>query len=77
MLVAEASRRACLSRPQMASKPGREVITFLLFANVTLWALDTFVTYNNITQQFQIQFYGALVWGIISRISLPLTILFR
>lgn len=77
MLVAEASRRTCSNRLQMLRKPGRQVITFLLFSNITLWILDTFMTYNSITQQFQIEFYGRVVWGVLSRISLPMTILFR
>ncbi|XP_066957836.1 uncharacterized protein [Macrobrachium rosenbergii] len=77
MLVAEASRRTCTSRYQMLTKPGRQVITFLLFSNITLWVLDTFMTYTSISQQFQFGFYGLLAWGIISRITLPLLILYR
>lgn len=77
MLVAEASRRTCASRYQMLTKPGRQVITFLLFANITLWILDTFMTHTNISQFFQLDFFGVLAWGIISRVSLPLMILYR
>lgn len=77
MLVAEASRRTCTSRYQMLTKPGRQVITFLLFANITLWILDTFMTHTRISQHFQFSFYGTLAWGIISRISVPLLILYR
>ena len=61
----------------MMDKPGRQIITFLLFSNITLWILDTFMTHNPITHEFQIAFYGKVVWGVISRISLPLMILFR
>ncbi|XP_018019185.1 uncharacterized protein LOC108675669 isoform X2 [Hyalella azteca] len=77
MLVAEASRRTCSTRLQQLVKPGRQVITFLLFSNITLWILDSFITHSTLSQQFQIGFYGTLAWGIISRISLPLMILFR
>lgn len=77
MLVAEASRRTCTSRYQMLTKPGRQVITFLLFSNITLWILDTFMTHTSVAQQFQFGFYGLLAWGIVSRISLPLLILYR
>ncbi len=59
------------------AKPGRQLITFLLFANITLWILDTFMTHNWITQDLQLKFYGLLAWGIISRISLPLLIFYR
>ena len=77
MIVAEASRRICSTRAQQMAKPGRQLITFLLFANITLWILDTFLTHNWITQELQLQFYGLLAWGIISRISLPLLIFYR
>uniref|UniRef100_A0A6A7FY28 Otopetrin-2-like n=1 Tax=Hirondellea gigas TaxID=1518452 RepID=A0A6A7FY28_9CRUS len=77
MLVAEASRRTCTTRLQQLVKPGRQVITFLLFSNITLWILDSFITHSALTQEFQAGFYGTLAWGIISRISLPLLILYR
>jgi hypothetical protein len=77
MIVAEAGRRICATRNQQLAKPGRQLITFLLFANITLWILDTFMTHNWITQELQLQFYGLLAWGIISRISLPLLIFYR
>ena len=70
--MSEASRRVCATRTQQYTKPGRQLITFLLFANITLWILDTFMTHSWITQDVQLKFYGLLAWGIISRISLPL-----
>jgi hypothetical protein len=56
---------------------GRQLVTFLLFGNITLWILDTFMTHNLITQALQLNFFGLLAWGIISRISLPLLIFYR
>ena len=35
------------------------------------------MTHNLITQALQLNFYGLLAWGIISRISLPLLIFYR
>ncbi|XP_040570686.1 proton channel OtopLc isoform X1 [Lepeophtheirus salmonis] len=77
MIISEASRRVCATRNQQYSKPGRQLITFLLFVNITLWILDTFMTHSWITQELQLDFYGVLTWGIISRISLPLMIFYR
>jgi len=77
MIMSEAGRRVCMTRAQQVSKPGRQIITFLLFANITLWILDTFMSHRDITQGVQSQFYGLLAWGIISRISLPLLIFYR
>lgn len=76
-LIAETSRRSCITRFQMLAKPGRQVITFLLFTNAVLWAFDTVITQNWISQELQLRFFGVLVWGILSRIGLPLLIFYR
>ncbi|XP_011314382.1 uncharacterized protein [Fopius arisanus] len=76
-LIAEASRRSCITRYQMMTKPSRQVITFLLFSNAVLWAFDTVITQNWITQELQLRFFGVLAWGIVSRICLPLLIFYR
>ena len=47
MFIAEASKRVCTSRYQMLFKPGRQIVTFLLFANITLWLLDMFMPQNS------------------------------
>ena len=60
MIIAETGRRICATRSQQIGKPGRQLITFLLFANITLWILDTFMTHNWVTQEIQLQFYGLL-----------------
>ena len=77
MFIAEAGRRVCTSRYQMLFKPGRQIVTFLLFANITLWVLDTFMSHNWMTQELQFQFFGFLAWSIISRIALPLLVFYR
>ncbi|XP_031783325.1 proton channel OtopLc isoform X2 [Nasonia vitripennis] len=76
-LIAEASKRCCITRFQIMAKPGRQIITFLLFSNAVLWAFDTVVTQNWISQELQLQFFGVLAWGVISRIGLPLLIFYR
>jgi hypothetical protein len=48
--MSEAGRRVRMTRAQQVSKPGRQIITFLLFANITLWILDTFMSHRDITQ---------------------------
>ncbi|XP_043461777.1 proton channel OtopLc-like [Leptopilina heterotoma] len=76
-LIAEASKRSCITRYQMMAKPARQVITFLLFSNAVLWAFDTVIIHNWISQELQLRFFGVLAWGIISRIGLPLLIFYR
>jgi len=77
VLLAEALRRATLTRHQMLTKPARQVITFLLCSNAVLWAYDTFVTQSWLSQELQLRFFGVLAWGIISRIGLPLLVFYR
>lgn len=77
MLVAEARQRFCQDRQQQTFKPGRQVITFLLFANITLWMLDTLMAHHWLSHEMQFSYYGFLTWGVISRVGLPLMIFFR
>ncbi|XP_076179599.1 proton channel OtopLc isoform X1 [Ptiloglossa arizonensis] len=76
-LIAEALKRSCITRFQIIAKPARQVITFLLFSNSVLWAFDTVITQNWISQELQLRFFGVLAWGVISRIGLPLLIFYR
>ncbi|XP_017757100.1 PREDICTED: uncharacterized protein LOC108548587 [Eufriesea mexicana] len=76
-LIAEASKRSCITRFQIIAKPARQVITFLLFSNSVLWAFDTVITQNWISQELQLRFFGVLAWGVLSRIGLPLLIFYR
>lgn len=76
-LISEGIRRTSLTRNQIMTKPARQVITFLLFSNAVLWAFDTFVVQSWTSQELQLRFFGVLVWGVISRIGLPLLVFFR
>ncbi len=77
LILSEAVRRQCSTRAQQSSKPGRQIVTFLLLANVTLWLMDTFMTHNSIAHEVQLGFFGTLAWGIVARISLPLLVFYR
>ncbi|XP_039294561.1 proton channel OtopLc-like [Nilaparvata lugens] len=76
-LIGEALRRVSITRHQLLTKPGRQVITFLLCCNATLWAFDSFVTQSWLSQELQLRFLGVLAWGVLSRISLPLLVFYR
>ncbi|XP_025195323.1 proton channel OtopLc-like isoform X1 [Melanaphis sacchari] len=76
-LTAEAYRRSSWSRHQLFSKPGRQIITYLLCSNIALWMFDSFITQSWISQERQLRFMGLLSWGLLSRISLPLVVFYR
>ncbi|CAG0923573.1 unnamed protein product [Notodromas monacha] len=67
LVITDAARRFCSTRHQMLTKPGRQVITFLVFANATLWLMDTFMAHDAVTQGLQARFFGHLTWGVLSR----------
>ncbi|XP_050430250.1 proton channel OtopLc-like isoform X2 [Adelges cooleyi] len=76
-LIAEACRRSSWSRHQLFTKPGRQVITYLLCSNMALWLFDSFITQSWMSQERQLRFMGLLSWGLLSRISLPLLVFYR
>ncbi|XP_050038568.1 proton channel OtopLc isoform X1 [Dermacentor andersoni] len=59
------------------SKPGRQVITFLLIGNLTLWIIYTFEKQKVEASPVQLGFYGFMAWTVIIRASLPLSIFYR
>lgn len=83
MFIAEASKRSCTSRYQILFKPGRQIVTFLLFANITLWVLDVFIPQNSwLIREMMIDNTsidtGFLVHvGNLIDVSLHLTIVYR
>ncbi|XP_025410129.1 proton channel OtopLc-like isoform X2 [Sipha flava] len=76
-LTAETYRRSSWSRHQLFTKPGRQIITYLLCSNIALWMFDSFITQSWISQERQLRFMGLLSWGLLSRISLPLVVFYR
>lgn len=70
-------RLAMRCLPKKNNKSGLQVVTFLMFSNLVLWLLETFTNQNHISSQQQLAMYGAVSWGIISRVALPLVIFYR
>ncbi|CAB3363060.1 Hypothetical predicted protein [Cloeon dipterum] len=68
-MMDELSRRQCSSRGQIISRPGRQIVTCLLCLNGIMWVFDSLVTFSWVSQELQLNFYGVLTWGVISRVS--------
>lgn len=78
LFVHQIGRKSCSPNTEFSrSKPGRQVVTFLVFANLVLWLMESFVTQDKLATQLQMEFYGDLPWGILSRIALPLVVFYR
>jgi len=67
-------------------KPGRQVVTFLILLNLTVWGAFTFGLQNPKTTVKEIKYYGSVpgsneddasIWIVIQRILIPVIIFFR
>lgn len=76
LFIQEVASRG-ISRKQESRRPGLQIVTFLMFSNLVLWLLETFTNQNHISSQHQLAMFGAISWGIISRVTLPLVIFYR
>lgn len=77
IFVLDASRRSCATASQIRRKPGREVVTFLLVANLAMWAVNTLEKSRAESHPVQLHFYGLWAWTIITHVSMPLAIFYR
>lgn len=77
LFIADVSRRRVHLPEHDRSKPGRQIVTFLLIANVTMWIIYTFETQKVVANPVQLDFYGFLAWSMVQRVTLPLCIFHR
>ncbi|XP_022690986.1 uncharacterized protein LOC111261636 isoform X2 [Varroa jacobsoni] len=73
----DASRRYVASHDQAERKPGREMVTFLILCNFSMWAINTLETRRADSNPVQMHFYGFWAWTIITHVTAPLVIFFR
>jgi uncharacterized membrane-anchored protein len=62
---------------QNRTKPGRELITFLLVANMAIWFINTLIKNRASFRQSHLDFFGIWAWTIITHVSMPLSIFYR
>jgi len=77
LFITDAQRRRIHSANHENSKPGRQVVTFLLICNLTMWVIYTFEVQKVQDSPIQLGFFGYYAWSIIQRVTLPLCIFFR
>ncbi|KAJ8679318.1 hypothetical protein QAD02_015105 [Eretmocerus hayati] len=77
LFIADVSRRRVHLPEHDRSKPGRQIVTFLLICNVTMWVIYTFEAQKVAANPVQIQFYGYLPWALVQRFTIPLCIFHR
>ena len=58
---------------QLRRKPGRQVVSFLLVVNITLWIVNIIYTSQTVLDVTE----GVWFWSTVIKLSLPLCILYR
>ncbi|XP_045492302.1 proton channel OtopLc-like [Colias croceus] len=76
-LIMDALRRCSNSRKLRKSKPGREVLMFLIIANVAMWMMYTFSYKSPESLDERYKYYGKVLWSILGHVSLPLIMFYR
>lgn len=69
--------RRCRSARENRIKPGREICTFLLVANMSIWSINALVKNRAMFRRTHLQFFGEWSWTIITHVSMPLAIFYR
>ncbi|CAH2091891.1 unnamed protein product [Euphydryas editha] len=69
-------RRSSTSE-QRRKKPGRQLVTFLLVANMAMWTINTLEKNRAEFRPAHLAFYGPWAWTIITHVSMPLAIFYR
>ncbi|XP_035207820.1 proton channel OtopLc-like [Stegodyphus dumicola] len=75
--IIDGLRRCSNSQSLRYKKPGREVITFLIILNLTLWVVNTFELKSVEHHHGQEEYFGDLVWMFIGHTTLPLMLFYR
>lgn len=77
LFIADVSRRRVHLPEHDRVKPGRQIVTFLLICNVSMWVVYTFEAQKVEADPVQLDFYGFMAWAIVQRVTLPLCIFHR
>ncbi|CAG9563621.1 unnamed protein product [Danaus chrysippus] len=76
-LLVDGLRRCSNSRKLRRRKPAREMMMFLVIANVAVWLFNTFSYKSPDSLDERYEFYGKVLWSILGHISLPLIMFYR
>ena len=62
VFIGDGLRRCANSTSLQQKKPGREVVTFLVVANVAMWLLETFEIKSDAGNADKYDFYGKVIY---------------
>lgn len=76
-MIVDGLRRCSDSRANQTQKPGRNVLTFLIIANLALYLWETMENKTSSLSTKRKEYYGKEFWIIASHATLPLCIFYR
>jgi hypothetical protein len=77
IFILDACWRRCSNKFQVKRKPGRQLVTFLLVANLAMWMINALEKNRAEFHPTHLQFYGVWAWTIITHVSMPLAVFYR
>ncbi|XP_043200571.1 proton channel OtopLc-like isoform X2 [Amphibalanus amphitrite] len=77
VFISDVMKRSVYLPEHDRTKPGRQLVTFLLLCNLALWVVYTMEIDKVDANPVQLHFYGPLPWAVILRATLPLAIFHR
>ena len=77
LMIVDGLRRCSDSKENQTLKPGRNTLTFLIVANITMWLWETLESKSIGYSIARKEFYGKEFWTLLSHLSVPLTIFYR
>lgn len=77
LFILNAWWRRCRSAHENRKKPGREIVTFLLVANMAMWFINALAKNRAMFRPSHLRFFGEWSWTIITHVSMPLAIFYR
>uniref|UniRef100_A0A0K8TBB5 Otopetrin-3 n=1 Tax=Lygus hesperus TaxID=30085 RepID=A0A0K8TBB5_LYGHE len=76
--IIDGLRRCSNSKSLRGKKPGRELLTFLIVCNVTMWITETFeIKSHSDLSDPRSTYYGQFLWSSITHLTFPLTMFYR
>lgn len=77
LFILNAVWRKCRGSQQNRTKPGRQIVTFLLVANMAMWFINTLIKGRASFRPSHLNFFGTWAWTVITHVSMPLAIFYR
>ena len=75
--IVDGLRRCSNSQENQKQLPGRNIVMFLIIANLIAYVIETVYLQANVYQDSMMEFFGPTVWTLLRHITMPLCIFYR